>query len=145
MTIFSFKFFLFFPFILKMTTLWNLKLIALDISELHNHKKEIEVFYLRGGLGRGEGCVVLEAEKLVKLYQTFEKEKKGNSLQDEPQSMAISRLNVFGWKKMNILKCKRRNGTWFIITWSFCIIQDPHIQLAPADSTNNQSHKNTEF
>lgn len=82
--VFSFKFSLFFSFIVKMTTLQSLKLIALDISELHNHKKEIEVFYLRGGLGGGgKACVVLEAEKLVKLYQTFEKEKK-NSLQDEP-------------------------------------------------------------
>lgn len=54
-----------------MTILPSLKLIALDISELHNHKKEIEVFYLKEGLGgeKKKACVVLEAEKLVKLYQ----------------------------------------------------------------------------
>lgn len=82
-----------------MTTLPSLKLIALDISELHNHKKEIEVFYLRGGLGRRRkkslcGLRGREAGEIVSV-QTFEKEKKNNSLQDEPRSTAISRLTLF--------------------------------------------------
>lgn len=59
---------------MKATTLPSLKLIALDISELHNHRKEIDVYSLRGGL-EGEKKKKkpvwsdLEAEKLVELYQ----------------------------------------------------------------------------
>lgn len=62
-----------------MTILPSLKLIALDISELHNHKKEIEVFYLKEGLGGGKkslcGLRGREAGEIVSV-QTFEKEKK---------------------------------------------------------------------
>lgn len=47
---FLLQIFLEFSSLAKMTTLPSLKLIALDVSELHDHKKEIEVFYLRGGL-----------------------------------------------------------------------------------------------
>lgn len=63
-----------------------MKLIALDLSELHNHKEEIEVFSVRGGLEGGKKPVWsdLEAEKLVELYQFKLSKEKRNSLQDKP-------------------------------------------------------------
>lgn len=54
------------------TTLPSLKLTALDVFELHNHKKEIEVFSLRGvlkGKKKKKPVPDLEAEKPVELYK----------------------------------------------------------------------------
>lgn len=59
--------------------------------------------------------------------------------------MAISRLTLFAMRKVNILKCQRRNGIWFIIIQGFSITQDPSPQLTLADSGNNHSYKNTNF
>jgi hypothetical protein len=58
-------------FFLRKRTLPSLKLIALDISELHNQKKEIEVFSLRRGL-EGKKKLMwfeLKAEKPMEFYK----------------------------------------------------------------------------
>ena len=77
---FILRIFLDFSFLGRTTTLPSLKLIALDLSELHNNKEEMEVFSVRGGLEGAKKPVWsdLEAEKLVELLsvQTFRREKK---------------------------------------------------------------------
>ena len=109
---FILQIFLDFSFLAKTITLPSLKLIALDIFwATQSQERDWSIFFERETWREEKACVVWlggrETGEIVTV-QTFKRKK--NSLQDEPWSMAIFRLALFMMRKMNILKCQRRNG-----------------------------------